>query len=75
MDAGSLILQCVACATVLAAAWKTGDKHVLGPVLSLLAEVSFIALNVYLGLWVLVAFGVAKSSIHFRNFMKWRTEG
>jgi hypothetical protein len=73
LDAG-LVLQAIACVSVLLAMWQMGNKHISGPALGVVSDVCFFALNIYAHLWLTAAMCAALGVIHTRNFMKWRSE-
>lgn len=65
------LLQVVACLVTIASMWRIGDKHWTGPALGLVGDVTFLAINVSLQLWLLAALTLVISVIHVRNFIKW----
>jgi hypothetical protein len=74
LDAFSLVLQGVACATTFSAMWLMGNKKTIGPALGVLSDIFFFAVNVYAGLWLCAAFCATLTVVHVRNFLKWRRE-
>lgn len=69
-----LTLQLVACGTTLAATWLTGNKHVAGPALNILAALGFAAVNAWADLWLCAVFSATMGALNARNFIRWQRE-
>ena len=67
-------LQLLASAMSLAGLWKIDDKSVWGQGVSLVAQVPWLVMNIYCGLWGLLPLTFAFAFVNARNFIKWRRE-
>ena len=65
-------LQIAASIFTLAGIWQTGSMRLTGPVLALVGDAAFLALNIHLGLWWLMPLCFTVMVLHVRTFWLWR---
>lgn len=66
-----IALQVVAVALTLSGTWVTGNKHFAGPMLSAVAALVFVALNIVAGLWIVAGLSALSAIVNVRNAVKW----
>ena len=60
--------------TTFASYWLIGNKNKWGPMLSVFSQFLWAAMNLHLGLYLLILVQVVSTAIQLRNFNKWRTD-
>jgi hypothetical protein len=65
-------LQLAAMATTFFSTWQVGNRSLSGPVWGLISNACWLALELYLGLYLLVPVPIVMSLLHLRTYRLWR---
>lgn len=60
---------------LLAGLWLMGNKRLLGPAITTVAEVFTVIVGVTHRTWSIVLIGAVLTFVQGRNFIKWKREG
>jgi uncharacterized Tic20 family protein len=74
LDPISIAFQFVAMLSTFASYWLIGNKNPNGPMLGVFSQFIWAAMNLYLGLYILIVVQVVSGCIQIRNFHKWRSD-
>jgi hypothetical protein len=69
------LIQSLAAILLFAGLWMMGNKRLLGPFVTAVAEVFTTAVGITHRTWSIVLIGIVLSFVQARNFIKWRKEG
>lgn len=75
MDVYLIIIQALCFIGGFAAVWLMGNETLLGPTVSFLSGLPFLALYYHAGAYFVMPMTVILMGIDVRNFFKWRREG
>jgi hypothetical protein len=69
------VVQALAAGLLFIGLWLMGNKRLLGPCITAIAEVFTTTVGIWHHTWSIVLIGVVLAVIQSRNFFKWRQEG
>lgn len=73
-DVISICLQCAATISTLLSAYLLAEKRLSAPVCGVISNLFWLALEVYLQLWMLIPVPVVMTALHVRVYRRWRLE-
>ena len=71
-DPVAITLQAVALVGYFAYIHQYGAKKTTGPLLGVLCEIAWLALSLYMGLWLIAMACIVGGYMHGKNYFKWR---
>lgn len=69
------VVQFLAMTLLLVGLWLMGNKRLLGPAMTAVAEIFTTIVGITHHTWSIVVIGVVLSFVQARNFLKWHAEG
>jgi len=68
-------VQFLATVLLLSGLWLMGNKRLIGPFMTSIAEIFTTIIGITHHTWSIVVIGVVLAFVQGRNFFKWRAEG